>query len=346
MYVSAIFFREPDFENVLKVMRRDEPERPVLFEIFMNKPLYELVNGRKAPEGGGLAWLKFIIEAFTKMGYDYCSTPASALSFPTDKHEQLSTRSLNEGAPIHDWATFEKYPWPDPDAFDYSMLRDIKPYLPDGMKQMVMGPCGVLENAIAMFGYDDLCYAMYDDPDLVKALFDNVGSRLARYYELALEFDTVGFVCLNDDWGFNTQTFLSPEQMREYVFPWHKKMIDLSHAAGRPVMLHSCGNMRDVIEDVITMGFDAKHSYEDLIMPVEEAYELWHDRIAIQGGIDLDFICRESADAVRGRSRAMLERVAGRGGYMLGTGNSVPEYLPVDKYFAMLEVATGFNPMK
>jgi uroporphyrinogen decarboxylase len=187
---------------------------------------------------------------------------------------------------------------------------------------------------------------MYDDPDLVKALFDSVGSRLARYYEIALQFDTVGFVCLNDDWGFNTQTFLSPEQMREYVFPWHKKMIDISHAAGRPVMLHSCGNMRDVIEDVIAMGFDAKHSYEDLILPVEEAYELWHDRIAIQGGIDLDFICRESVDAVRDRSRAMLERVAGRGGYMLGTGNSVPEYLPVDKYFTMLEVATGYNPLK
>jgi uroporphyrinogen decarboxylase len=111
-------------------------------------------------------------------------------------------------------------------------------------------------------------------------------------------------------------------------------------------MLHSCGNMRDVIEDVIAMGFDAKHSYEDLILPVEEAYELWHERIAIQGGIDLDFICRESAGAVRGRCRAMLERAAGRGGYMLGTGNSVPEYLPVDKYFSMLEVATGHNPLK
>jgi uroporphyrinogen decarboxylase len=35
----------------------------------------------------------------------------------------------------------------------------------------------------------------------------------------------------------------------------------------------------------------------------------------------------------------MLERAAGRGGYMLGSGNSIPEYVPPDHYFAMLEAA-------
>ena len=337
--------REPNFENMLKVFRREEPDRPVLYELFMNQTLYTLVNGHK-PEGTDrLSGARFVAEAFEKLGYDYFSTSASSMGFATVGRPRDKTVSLNEGWCIHDWQTFEAYEWPDPDAYDYSMLNDIKPYLKDGMKAMVMGPGGVLENAISLVGYDNLCYMLYEEPELIKAVFDHVGSRLLRYYELALEYDVVGFICSNDDWGFNTQTFLSPADMRKYVLPWHKKIVDASHAAGRPVMLHSCGCFREVIDDTIAAGFDAKHSYEDVIMPIEEAYEAWHDRIALLGGIDVDFIVREPAEAVAVRSRAMLERVKGRGGYMLGTGNSVPEYIPVEKYFAMIGEALGYHPI-
>jgi uroporphyrinogen decarboxylase len=91
-----------------------------------------------------------------------------------------------------------------------------------------------------------------------------------------------------------------------------------------------------VIDD---MGYDARHSYEDNILPVEEAYERYHNRIAILGGIDVDFVCRSNPDAVYARSKAMLERSARRGAYALGTGNSVPDYVPDEGYFAMIRAA-------
>ncbi len=72
------------------------------------------------------------------------------------------------------------------------------------------------------------------------------------------------------------------------------------------------------------------------MIPVEEAYERWHDRFAILGGIDVDFVCRSTPEQVYTRCRAMLERTAGRGGYALGTGNSVPSYVPDEQYFAIL----------
>jgi uroporphyrinogen decarboxylase len=87
------------------------------------------------------------------------------------------------------------------------------------------------------------------------------------------------------------------------------------------------------------MKYDAKHSYEDLIVPVEDAYERWGRRIAILGGIDVDFLCRSTPDAIRARSRAMLDRSAARGGYALGSGNSIPGYVPDEGYFAMIAAA-------
>jgi uroporphyrinogen decarboxylase len=134
---------------------------------------------------------------------------------------------------------------------------------------------------------------------------------------------------------------LSVADMRKYVFPWHVKIVEAIHAAGKPAILHSCGEAREVMEDIVTvMRYDGKHSYEDVILPVEDAYDRWGGRIAILGGIDVDFIIRSPLDAVYERSRAMLARAASRGGYALGTGNSVPEYIADEKYFAMVRAAT------
>lgn len=94
--------------------------------------------------------------------------------------------------------------------------------------------------------------------------------------------------------------------------------------------------MGDIIND---MRYDGKHSFEDAIMPVEEAYRKWGREIAILGGIDLDFVCRSSEDAIRKRARAMLELASKTGAYALGTGNSVPDYVDDEKYFALIGAA-------
>ncbi len=94
--------------------------------------------------------------------------------------------------------------------------------------------------------------------------------------------------------------------------------------------------MDDVIDGI---GYDARHSYEDTIVPVEQAYERWGERIAILGGMDVDFLCTSTPGRIHARAAAMLEKAAGRGGYALGTGNSVPEYIPVENYPAMVSAA-------
>ncbi len=95
-------------------------------------------------------------------------------------------------------------------------------------------------------------------------------------------------------------------------------------------------NDYDIIDD---MKYDAKRSYEDNIQPLEEIYERWGGQIAILGWIDVDFICRSTPEEVFNRFCAMLERTAGRSGYALGSGNSIPYYVPEENYFAMIAAA-------
>ena len=335
--------RVPDFENnLLKVLKGEKPERATLFELIIADKFYPLLAGHEPYGNSMVDSMRTRIDAMTCAGYDYIRAYGTNERF-RKRRVNKETRSINGDSLIRDWESFEKYPWPDMANQDYSHFEKIKPYLPDGMKIMVMGPNGVFENVIDLVGYDNLCIMLYEDPELVKAIFDEVGSRLMTYYENSICYDTVGFICSNDDWGFNTQTFLSPADMRKYVFPWHKKIVDLAHANGKPCMLHSCGYYNEIIDDVIDIGFDARHSYEDNITPVEKAYEELNGKIAVLGGIDVDFLATNSPDEVYKRCRNMLELTADRGGYALGSGNSVTKYVPFENYLAMIRAAHEFN---
>jgi len=98
--------------------------------------------------------------------------------------------------------------------------------------------------------------------------------------------------------------------------------------------------MEDLIE---TVGIDAKHSFQDNIEPVEEVYRKYGDRIAILGGMDVDLLSRGTTDQVRARAREILEACAPGGGYCMGSGNSLPNFVNVENYYAMLDETRKWN---
>ena len=94
------------------------------------------------------------------------------------------------------------------------------------------------------------------------------------------------------------------------------------------------------MDDVIALGIGAKHSNEDCVAPFERWIELYGRRIGLLGGIDLDILCQKKPEQVydivleRGRRDRRMAN-----GYVLGTGNSIPDYVPVEGYLAMLRAA-------
>ncbi len=330
----------PDFDNLLAVLRKEVPSRPTLFEFYINERIYQRLAplSEFGPDNPYAAQHQ-VVAAFHRLGYDYATILVPDFRFPSERVYEKQSVSINTGGLISDWKSFEAYPWPNPNEADYAILDVLAKELPAGMKIICNGPGGLLENAIEIVGYERLCYLLADDPDLVNQIFDGVGSRLVQFYERVAAHPSVGACISNDDWGFRTQTMFSPPQMRKYVFPWHKQIVDVVHAAGKPVILHSCGHFERIIDDMVEIGIDGRHSYEDTILPVEEAYERYHNHFAILGGIDLDFICRSTPEEVYARSKAILAQTSERGGYALGTGNSVPDYVPDENYFAMIRAA-------
>jgi len=232
------------------------------------------------------------------------------------------------------WLERVGFPWPDPDKMTYHALEWFHEHLPEGM--CVIG--GQTGHFCEWLTWLALCYALYDQRDLVQAIYD----RLQHYFEVTLRrilsYDRVHAVWGSDDMGFVSGTLISPADMRAFVLPGHRLCARLSHEAGLPYLLHSCGNLRQIMPDLLDdVRIDGKHSFEDNIEPVTEAHLRYGDRMACLGGIDMDFICRADEQAVRERVRRTLDACQPRGRYCLGTGNTVANYVPMRNYLAMLD---------
>jgi uroporphyrinogen decarboxylase len=195
-----------------------------------------------------------------------------------------------------------------------------------------------------LMGYETLCYALYDQRDLVAA----ISQRLREIYEVIvrriLEFDRVKVIWGSDDLGFRTGTLISPDDLREFVLPGHKALAEMAHTAGRPYLFHSCGKLDQIMDDLLDdVRIDGLHSFEDTIRTVEDTKTNYGHRIAVLGGIDVDFLCRSTEQAIRHRVRKTLEACHPGGRYCLGTGNSVANYVPLDNYLAMLDEGRQFR---
>ena len=347
----------PDFTRLRKVLlRQGEPDRLPLIELFADREIMEAVLGRKIPyaaagdrAGREHEWEE-ILRFWHQTGYDYI-TVSAGIHLPRRHVTTADTADLSKGQRSWDdentgiimtWEDFEKYPWPKPEEIDYSMIEYVGKHLPDGMQMIYLGPGGQFENISWLMGEVPMSLALHDDPTLVQAMADKIGGLLANVFGAVAEMPNIGALWLGDDMGFKTSTLMSPRHLRQYVFPHQKRLAEIAHAHNLPFLLHSCGNLERIMDDLIDdVGIDAKHSYEDVIMPVSEVKQRWGRRIAILGGIDVDFLCRANVEQVRAHTRQVIEACAPGGGYALGTGNSVANYIPVENYLAM--VAEGLN---
>lgn len=366
--------KSPNFDNLRRTLLRQGPPGPIPFiELFADPGIIQAVLGERmswnalyiargesrpgeeSREQEAMRAIDLVVRFCQEIGFDYVFT-WTGLGFPRANFRVGDDTAEIENwlggkrfwqdeskGPIQNWDDFEAYPWPKIDQIDYRAIEHLNGHLPDGMKISVnLG--GIFENSSWLMGLESFSYALADQPDLVAAIVERVGEATIAAAAHAVTYDDVGMVFLGDDLGFATSTLVSPATLRKYIFPQHRRLVETVHAAGKLILLHCCGNLETVMDDLIDIGFDGKHSFEDKIMPVEEAYRRYGDRIAILGGVDMDLLGRGSEEQVRRRTREILEVCAQKGtGYCLGTGNSAANYIPIQNYLALLDEGRRWN---
>lgn len=360
----------PDINAFLDTLSGRKPAaKPPLSEYLVDnvvmKPVLEMMGrkwvdtGEKEEYMGGQmdlskegraivnGFLDNVIAFWHAVGYDYVrveiSLPLPAVSYVVPDTAQVpeahnrAWQSMTQGI-ITTWEQFEKYPWPKVTDSCFYMHEYVCSHLPEGLGFITCHAGGVYEHLSRLVSYETLCTMLYDDPALFKAITDKIGGLIEEYNRHLLQFDGLVAIFQGEDFGHKTSTLLSPKSIKEYFLPWHKKYAVMSHAAGRPYYLHSCGKVDALMDDLINdVKIDGKHSFQDRVAPVIEWKKKYGDRIAMIGGIDMDVLCTYPPDKLRQYVRHTIDECAPGGRFALGAGNSIPSYVPLENYLTMLD---------
>lgn len=342
----------PDYHNTLNAARNTEAKRLPLYEHVISVGIMEKILGKPFKDlyfGDQEEINEFFrnyCDFFLKMGYDtisfeQCIGPVMPGSGALGEHKPGVIKNRED---------FEKYPWDE--VPDYYFKR-YTPYfnalratMPAGMKAIGGPGNGIFECVQDIVGYTDLCYISADDPELYKDLFDVVGKVILEIWRrFLLQYSDIYCVCrFGDDLGFKSSTLISADDIRTFIIPQYKRIIDVVHSYNKPFLLHSCGNIFDVMDDLINVAkIDAKHSNEDQIAPFPVWVERYGDKIGNFGGIDVDMVCSLDKNEMKEYIYQVINQCMGHGGFAFGTGNSIPDYVPVEGYLNMIQIVREYR---
>lgn len=331
----------PDFERVKTALRFQEPDRVPNFEICVARPVREALLGGSLPDGleSELVYRPALHYDFIFLNPPYRRTPVYSRNAElnsdgrawVDQHANLVT----------DWESFRNYTeYPDGDApLD---MREIA----EGCRRVRKAPgnlgvgallpsCPFTEINLVM-GYENFSIALYDNYELCEALvekFGKVGVASARQ----LAESDVDFVFFGDDMAYSGGLMISPDFMRKLFFPWYRQFIEIIRNAGKPILFHSDGNISPLIPDWIDAGLSGLNPIEPLAMDITALKQETAGKLVLTGNIDVDLLTRGTPEAVAALTRERLEQLKPGGGYMLGSSNSVCDYVNPELYKTMLE---------
>lgn len=337
----------PDYRNILDVLNNRRPARLPLYEHAIDPPFIRKAIGSEFSIQGNRPedyedYYRTLSGFWKNMTYDSFAYEAAIC-------ELLPGHGAINGGidgPIQNRADFERYPFDEfPELYwkTYTPhLEAIRAILPPGMK--VWGGCGygIFETSEDLVGFQNLAVMQYLDPELFADLYLKIGDLFAELWvEMVRRYpDIFVFFRMGDDIGFKTSTFFEPGVIRQHLIPQYKRVIDIVHGSGKKFLLHSCGNIFPVMDDLIAAGIDAKHSNEDQIAVFDEWINRYSSRIGLLGGIDVNDLCMRSYDDILSMAIDKGTRYRNSAqGFGLGSGNSIAGYVPVEGFMAMVDAA-------
>jgi uroporphyrinogen decarboxylase len=337
---------DPDFGRLVTALKRGTPDRVPLIELIVGGRVMSDVIGE--PVDTHERYVRFHYVA----GYDYVRATPWIDFNPAGRLPREGVRRAEAGAAdgertwasesegvITSWTDFEQHTWPRPEDVDYRMIEECAACLPNGM-QLVGHHGDIFTKVWQLMGYETFCFALVEQPDLVEALFERVGSIvLAAFREMAACAE-VGALWYSDDIAYAGGLMMSPADLRTHLFPWMRRIGDLCRDRGIPYIYHTDGTLWEVLDDLAACGVDALHPVEPKAMDAAELKRRYGDRFALAGNVDLGHVLAlGTSEDVRREVEDRLRTLGPGGGYCCGSSNTVPDYVPTGNYAAMVNAA-------
>jgi len=135
-----------------------------------------------------------------------------------------------------------------------------------------------------------------------------------------------------------TGPLISPEMFREFCFDAMKTRIESIKRYKDKVCLHSCGNTRKLMDQLIETGIDCYQSLQTgANMELEDLIREYGDKICFWGGIAVETLIGGTPEEVRREVRRAIQTGKEFGGFILGSSHSIPYGIKYENFMALLD---------
>jgi len=209
----------------------------------------------------------------------------------------------------------------------------------------------MIEGPQALYGMENylLYTALYPEQiiRLSEVLCEGYCKSLRKWLPAVAPYiDLIGF---GDDLGTNNGPMISPEKYRLYYKPYHARMWRLVKelAPHVKILLHCCGGIEPLLEDLIEAGLDAVNPVQISArgMQLETLKSKYGVRITFWGGgCDTQTILPQGTpDQVRDHVRGQIEIMKGEGGFVFQQVHNIIGRVPIENIMAMFETVIRFR---
>lgn len=345
-----MFDGDIDFNRTRTALFSGTPDCVPLMELKVDPPVMSAFMGRPVETVADMI-------AFQRAaGYDYVRVRAR-YNFLEDWRVEKTDKysAYGDGQETMRWARehdgllrsredLRSFNFPTLQDADFGDLAEAGELLPDGMK-IISSTTGIWESVWQVMGFENFCFAYADDPGMIDEIFEAFAAFHFDVFRKEIDMPEVAAMWYTDDVAYATGPMVDPSILRRHVFPVMKEMGDLCREREMPFVFHSDGDLTQVMDDLIGAGVNALHPIEPKAMDIVELKRRYAGKLALVGNIDVDLLTRATPDEIR-RVTAEKIRTLGPDGYCVGSSNSVPSWVPVENFRAMVETALAARGRK
>jgi uroporphyrinogen decarboxylase len=235
----------------------------------------------------------------------------------------------------------EKFPWPSPDWFDYSVMPAL--CAAGGELALAAGATHVQDfiNAVAFGrGVERVLLDIAAEDPVFLYVVDQRQRFYLAYVEriLAAARGRIDFVLCGDDFGTQRGLLISPRSFDRLFAARKKELFDLVHASGAKVSHHCCGSSRALIPRFIECGMDSLQTIQPRAAGMDP-YGLKREfggRIALHGAVDVQgWLQRATPPQIEAEVNRLIDEVGAGGGFILAPSHHIQPDTPLENVLAV-----------
>ncbi len=344
-------------ERVLRTLNREAVDRPPC-DVYVNYVVKELEEQLKK-HFNLQDWQAVLVELGADLRWMRAAYTGPDLSLPENQDilaglgsedvvvgyaDETSARLLQNAESVAD---IERFRFPNPDWFDYSIIPLMCHQYQDYALVANQGWNPTFCRIAGLAGIETSLTWLITKPALIEAAVEHIEYYNYEYARRILEAaqGRIDILYTGDDFATQRGPMFNPDLWRRYFKKPLARLCELARSHGARVMYHSCGAIRAYIPDFIEIGID-------IVMPVQVRAEGmspdsvkrdFGDRLSFYGAVDTqDLLPFASPDRVRQEVRHLLDVMGKGGGYILSSSHALLKDVPLQNVLAMYDEARSY----